>query len=383
MRRIYLDHNATTPLAPSVLEAMRPFLVEHFGDPVCDHGVGRIAAAALEEARERVAERLGGDVHEWVFTSGGTESNHLALMGCLMSDPRWPQTQVVISAVEHPAVIGPAQLAERLGARLTRVPVDRHGIVDLEKLAQLLRQPTRLVSIQHANHETGVIQPLRAIAEICHQQGTLLHSDAAQTVGKIPTRIDELGVDLLSLSAHKFYGPKGSGALFIRRGVPCEPQFHGQGEESGLRGGTANVAAIVGLAAAVDMTAKALDAAAERLSQLRERLWSGLQHGVGPELVLHGRDAERLPQTLCLSFPRVDARELLARIPELCAAVVDGSASLVAFATTQLSRSQTASPSETQQPHQAIRLSLGWGTSEDQIERTNQLLCDSWESLVS
>jgi len=362
---------------------MRPFLVEHFGDPVCDHGVGRIAAAALEEARERVAERLGGDVHEWVFTSGGTESNHLALMGCLMSDPRWPQTQVVISAVEHPAVIGPAQLAERLGARLTRVPVDRHGIVDLEKLAQLLRQPTRLVSIQHANHETGVIQPLRAIAEICHQQGTLLHSDAAQTVGKIPTRIDELGVDLLSLSAHKFYGPKGSGALFIRRGVPCEPQFHGKGEESGLRGGTANVAAIVGLAAAVDMTAKALDAAAERLSQLRERLWSGLQHGVGPELVLHGRDAERLPQTLCLSFPRVDARELLARIPELCAAVVDGSASLVAFATTQLSRSQTASPSETQQPHQAIRLSLGWGTSEDQIERTNQLLCDSWESLVS
>ncbi len=383
MRRIYLDHNATSPLAPSVLEAMQPFLVEHFGDPVCDHGVGRITAAALEESRERVAARMGGDASEWVFTSGGTESNHLALLGCLLSDPHWPQTQVVISTVEHPAVVGPAQLAKRLGIRLSRVPVDSRGIVDLEKLAQLLRQPTRLVSIQHANHETGVIQPLRKIAEICHQQGAWLHTDAVQSVGKIPTRIDELGVDLLSLSAHKFYGPKGSGALFIRRGIPCEPQFQGQGEEGGLRGGTANVAAIVGLAAAMELTSKALDAAAARLSQLRERLWSELQHAVGPELVLHGRDAERLPQTLCISFPRVDARELLARVPELCAAVVDGSQSLVASPTTPIGCAQTALPSKTEQPHQAIRLSLGWGTSEDQIERAGQLLCDSWESLVS
>ena len=358
MRRIYLDHNATSPLAPSVLEAMRPFLVEYFGDPSSDYLPGRVTAAAVQDARDNLADVLGGDPSDWVFTSGGTESNHLALLGCLLADPDWPHTRLIISAVEHPAVHGTAKLAARLGVDLAVAPVRSNGLVDLEELAALLRRPTRLVSIQHAHHETGVIQPIPAIAALCHQSNAWLHCDAAQTVGKIPTPIDELGVDLLSLSGHKLYGPQGSGALFIRRGVLCEPQFHGHGQESGLRGGMENIAAIVGLGAAVAMTAKALDPAAERLRLLRDRLWNGLQNELGSELVLHGRDTERLPQTLCISFPRADARQLLARIPELCAAVVD-------------------QPT----PANAIRFSLGWGTSEEQIERTIQLVCESWEAL--
>ena len=260
VRQIYLDYNATTPVAESVAKAMWPFLTEYFGNPSSGHAMGRICHEAIEDARGHVAALLGADRDEIVFTSGGTESNNLAIKGILLRDHPAADGHLVISAVEHPAVAQVAEHLMRLGYAVTVVACDSHALVDPDDVRKAIRSDTRLVSIMHANNEVGSVQMLREIAAICHERGVLLHTDAAQSVGKVRTKVDELDVDLLSVAGHKMYAPKGIGALFVRQTVDLEPVFHGAGHEKGLRPGTENVPHIVGLGAAAQAVAKHMEA---------------------------------------------------------------------------------------------------------------------------
>ncbi len=234
MRQIYLDYNATTPVAPSVCEALWPFLTEHYGNPSSAHWLGRACQQAVEDAREQVAQLLGAQPDEVFFTSGGTESNNLAIKGVLQTAVGY-QGHVVISSIEHPAVAQPVRFLERQGCSVSVVPTDRRGLVDPADVSAALRPDTVLVSIMHANNEMGSIQPLQQISQLCRAHGVLLHTDAAQSAGKIRVQVDELGVDLLSIAGHKLYAPKGVGALYVRHGTRIQPIQHGAGQEQGLR----------------------------------------------------------------------------------------------------------------------------------------------------
>ena len=377
MRQIYFDYNATTPIAPSVQEAMLPFLVEHFGNPSSNHSLGRAAHEAIEDARGQVGQLLGADAEEIVFTSGGTEANNLAIKGVFLRRGISSGGHVVVSAIEHPSVVGPVKFLEGLGLDVTVVGVNGQGAVQPNAVRAALRDDTLLVSILHASNETGVIQPLRQIAEICHARQILLHTDAAQTVGRIRTLVDELEVDLLSIAGHKMYAPKGVGALYIRHGVPLEPLLHGAGHEGGLRAGTENVAFIVGLGRACSLAAKNLDESQERLSNLRDRLWNLLLRGVGDDLSLNGQLAQRLPNTLSLLFPGVNGQELLAHIPELCASTGAASHSQ----TMVVSPTLAAMGVSQEHARGLVRLSLGWFTTEEEVDRAASLLIGAWESL--
>lgn len=377
MRTIYLDYNATTPVAPSVQEAMLPFLTEHYGNPSSRHALGRACHEAVEDARGQVATLLGADREEIVFTSGGTESNNLALKGVLLLDSPSAGGHLVISALEHPAVVEPARFLERLGYDVTVVGCDRQGVVDPDAVEAALRPDTRLVSIMHASNEIGTLQPLAEICEVCRRNEVLVHTDAAQSVGKVRTMVDELGVDLLSIAGHKLYAPKGVGALYVRRGVALEPVLHGAGHESGLRAGTENVPYIVALGRAALLAYKSLDASQERLSLMRDRLYDRLAAGIGRGLTLNGHSPQRLPNTLSVNFPRVPGYELLSRIPELCAstgaACHAGEAGMSAtLAAIGLSPERAAG---------TVRLSVGWYTSEEEIDRAASLLVAAWEDL--
>ncbi|HZN36651.1 MAG TPA: cysteine desulfurase family protein, partial [Pirellulaceae bacterium] len=319
MRHLYLDYNATTPIAPSVQQTLLPFLAEHFGNPSSSHALGRAAHEALEDARGHVASLLGTGPDEVVFTGGGTESNNLALKGVAFSRGTSAGGHLVITAVEHPSVVQPARFLERLGYDVTVVPVTSQGVVQPEAIARALRPDTLLVSVMLANNETGAIQPLKQIGDLCHAEHVPLHTDASQAVGKIRVQVDELGVDLLTIAGHKMYAPKGVGALYVRQGVALEPALHGAGHEAGLRAGTENVAYIAALGAAAALAGKSLDASQERLLSLRDRLLALLREGAGEKLTVHSESAPRLPNTLSISFPRATGHELLARIPELCA----------------------------------------------------------------
>ncbi|MCI0361737.1 MAG: cysteine desulfurase [Planctomycetaceae bacterium] len=377
MRQLYLDYNATTPIAPSVQEAMLPLLAEHFGNPSSNHVLGRAAAEAVEDARGQLAILLGCDPDEIVFTSGGTESNNLALKGVLLREAPAAGGHLIISAFEHPSVAAPAQFLERLGYDVTIVGVTGQGLVQPAAIRAAIRPDTRLVSIMHANNEVGTIQPLRQIAAICHEHQIPLHTDASQSVGKVRTLVDELEVDLLSVAGHKMYAPKGVGALYIRRGVELEPTQHGAGHEAGLRAGTENVASIAGLGRAATLAAKSLDQAHERMAALRDRLWQQLAAEIGNPLVLHGALVQRLPNTLSVAFPGVSGQELLARIPELCAST--GSA--CHSTGRSISPTLAAMGVSDEAARGTVRLSVGWQTTEEDIDRAASLLLGAWEGL--
>lgn len=379
MRPIYLDFNATTPIAPSVQEAMLPYLAEYFGNPSSTHALGRAAREAIEAARSHVASLLGAHADEVIFTSGATESNNLAILGVMLHFPPAIGGHLVISRLEHPSVAEPAKFLERLGYDLTVVRCNRQGVVDPDVLAAALRPDTRLVSVQHANNEIGTIQPIRRIARVCRERNILLHTDAAQTVGKIRTRVDELDVDLLSLAGHKLYAPKGIGALYVRSGTALEPLLHGAGHEGGLRSGTENVPYIVGLGQAAMLLERSLQDARQRLEMLRERLWGLLHASIGHRLTLNGRGAERLPNTLSLNFPDAIGSDLLARCPEICAST--GAACHGGLTT--LSSTLAAIGLSPDIAQGTLRLSLGWYTSEEDIERAASLLVAAWEALKS
>ncbi len=374
MRAIYLDYNATTPIAPAVQEAILPFLAEHYGNPSSNHTLGRACHEAVEDARLRVARLLGADRDEIIFTSGGTESNNLALKGVAFRHARGASGHVIISAVEHPAVIEPARWLESLGYSLTIVGCDSQGVVDPSAIEAAIRPDTVLVSVMHANNEIGTVQPIRQIAQRCRDRGVLVHTDAAQTVGKIPTRVRELGVDLLSLAGHKVYAPKGVGALYVRRGVDLEPLLHGAGHEGGLRAGTENVPYLVALGHAATLAEKHL-ADPGQLAMLRDRLEQRLRDGIGEDLSVNAARAQRLPNTLSVNFPRVTGSALLRRIPELCASTGAACHS----GSEHLSPTLAAIGLTPELSRGTVRLSVGWFTTEEEIDRAVSLLLSAWE----
>jgi cysteine desulfurase len=378
VRRIYLDYNATTPLAPSVQEAMEPFLHTHYGNPSSSHWLGRAAAEGIADARGMMAGLLGCDSEEIVFTGGGTEANNLAIKGVMLRESPTSGANIVISGFEHPAVTGPADFLRRMGYSVTVVPVDATGIVQPDEVAKAIKRKTRLVSIMHANNEIGTVQPIRKIAEICHAKSILLHTDAAQSVGKIPTLVDQMDVDLLTVAAHKFYGPKGVGALFIRDGIDLEPLLHGGDQESGVRAGTENTAGIAGLGRAAVLVHKALDESAERMAFLRDDLLTRLESGIKSGLKVNGRQAERLPNTLSVIFPKVSARAMLDRLPQLGAST--GSA---CHSTSEASGTLQAIGLSPEESLGTMRLSLGWYTSQEDIETVSEWLIGAWEALAN
>ncbi|MEO8497390.1 MAG: cysteine desulfurase family protein [Planctomycetota bacterium] len=377
MRQIYLDYNATTPIAPSVQEAMLPFISEYYGNPSSSHAPGRACHEAIEDARDRVAALLGADHDEIIFTGGGTESNNLALKGIMMARAPVFDGHLVISAFEHPAIAEPARYLERLGCRVSVVGCNRDGIVEPDSVAAVLKPNTKLVSIMHANNEIGTIQPLKEIAEVCRSRNILFHTDAAQSIGKIRTYVDELGVDMLSIAGHKLYAPKGVGALYVRQGVALEPYTHGAAHEGGLRPGTENTAFIVALGRACFMAAKAVEDVSDRMADLRDRLAKKLREAIGGELTINGVQAPRLPNTLSVNFPDVSGGELLARTPEIAAST--GSACHANM--TKLSATLAAIRLTPEQARGTMRLSVGWYTSEEDIDRAAELLIGAWESL--
>lgn len=378
VRRIYLDYNATTPLGPGVAEAMLPFLQEYYGNPSSSHALGRICHEAMEDARGHVAALIGADRDEIIFTSGGTESNNLALLGILMRDFPSAGGHLITTAVEHPAVAEPARHLARLGFDVTVVGCDANALVDPDDIQRALRADTRLVSVMHANNEVGTVQRIREIAAICHEHDVLLHTDAAQTVGKIRVKVDELNVDLLTIAGHKLYAPKGIGALFVRQQVDLEPVLHGAGHERGLRPGTENVPHIVGLGAAALLASRQLESQAARLGQLCERMAGLLREALPDELIVHGESVPRLPNTLSVRFPRVNGQQLLARIPELCASTGAACHSRGGVVSGTLRAMGLAAAGA----QGTIRLSVGWPTTDDEVDRAAELLIGAWEALV-
>ncbi len=314
--RIYLDYNASTPIAPAVAAAMRPFLDDHYGNPSSGHWAATTAKAALETARGQVATLLGCDNDEIVFTSGGSEANNFALKGAFYAW-RGKGDHIITTRVEHPAIIEPCRFLERQGARVTYLPVDGAGRIDPDDLRRAITPRTILVTIMHANNEVGTIEPIEECARIARERGVLLHTDAAQSVGKIFTEVDRLGVDLLSIAGHKLYAPKGVGALFVRRGVRLEPLIHGAGHEGGRRAGTESALLAVGLGKACEL-ARDLAPMARTLS-LRDHFWSELQRRFGSGVVLNGHPAHRLPNTLNVSFVGRIGAEVLAGLDGVAA----------------------------------------------------------------
>jgi cysteine desulfurase len=374
---IYLDYNATTPLAPAVQEAMLPFLAEHFGNPSSDHTLGRACREAVADARTRVARLLGAEADEIVFTSGGSEANNLAIKGAVAARPEVGRPHLVISAIEHPAVVEPARYLEGLGAEVSIVPVTSQGLVDLEALRGAIRRETVLVSVMHANNEIGVVQPIREIGELCRSLGVLFHTDAAQSAGKLPLDVNELAVHLLTLAGHKFYAPKGVGALYVRRGTRLVPLIHGAGQEGGLRAGTENTSSVVGLGAAATLAKNGQSDAADRMTRLRDRLWNQLRHAIGDGLTFNGEGAARLPNTLSVNFPGVNGAEVLRRAPEVCAST--GAACHAG--SNRLSATLAAIGLSTDVGRGTVRLSLGWYTSDDDVDRAAAALAAAWDGL--
>jgi cysteine desulfurase len=370
---IYLDYNATTPIDPAVVEAMEPFLRREFGNPSSTHAYGQAARGALERSRAQVAALLGTAPDEVVFTGGGSEASNLALKGVVFAALAKSPAQdlhVVTSAIEHPATLEPCAFLQRLGCRVTVVPVDRHGVVDLERLRRALAEPTLLVSIMHANNEVGTVQPIREIADMARERGALVHTDAAQSTGKIAVKVGDLGVDLLSVAGHKLYAPKGIGALCVRDGVALEPLIHGAGHERGRRAGTENVPYGVALGAACELADRSLPAATERLAALRDRLWQRLRDGLGDRVVLNGHPTSRLPNTLNVNVAGWIGADLLAAIPEIAAST--GSACHEGQVRLSPVLAAMGVPREVGQG--AVRLSVGRFSTEAEIDRAADLL---------
>jgi cysteine desulfurase len=374
MKQIYLDYNATTPIAPSVLEAIQPFLTRHYGNPSSSHAAGRAASEAIEDARTQVAGLLGVGREAIVFTSGGTESNNFAIKGAMYA-ARAPG-HMVISAIEHPAVTRPARFMEQIGHELTVVRCGRDGVVDPDDVRRAIRPDTRLVSVMHSNNEIGTLQPIAEIAWICRDRGVLFHTDASQSVGKVPTRCEDLGVDLLTIAGHKLYAPKGIGALYIREGVDLEPLLHGGDQEDGFRGGTENTPWIVGLGQACHMVAGCLDQTMERLAELRDLLHEEIESAAGCPIPINGGSAPRLPNTLSLRMPGVPGHVVLRGCPEVAAST--GSACHSEHH--DMSPVLAALGLEAREASETIRLSVGWYTSEDDIAVAANALVSAWQS---
>lgn len=370
---IYLDHNATTPVAPEVLNAMLPWLREQHGNPSSSHVFGQRAAKAVAAARAQVASLIGAQPGEIVFTGCATEANNLALCGVAQAAPPH-RRHLVISAVEHPAVTAPAMYLRGQGWDVSVLPVDAFGRVSVDDVERALRPDTALVSVMHANNEVGTLQPVAEIAALTRPRGILLHTDAAQSAGKLRVDVDELGVDLLTLAGHKFNAPKGVGALYVRAGTPIHSITHGADQEHGLRPGTENVALIVALGAAAALARASLPALTAQLRTLRDRLHVQLQAGV-PGLRLNGHPDQRLPNTLHVSFPGVIGRVLLAEVADTVAASVGSACHSEVDAVNGV---LAAMSFDAARASGAVRMSVGRTTRADEIDRAAVALIDAW-----
>ncbi|MBN1504343.1 MAG: selenide, water dikinase SelD [Candidatus Eisenbacteria bacterium] len=366
MRPVYLDYNATTPIAREVAEAMAPYLYEHFGNPSSSHPYGVAAKRAVESARAQVAVLLGCRPSEVIFTSGGTESNNHAIKGAALAR-RKHGNHVITSAVEHPAVMEVCGWLETQGFRVTILPVDEYGLVDPADLECAITPDTTLVTVMHANNEVGTIEPIAELAAIAHRHGALVHTDAAQSLGKIPVNVDALGVDLLSVAGHKLYAPKGIGALYMRGGAELEKLLHGADHESDRRPGTENVLEIVGLGRACELAGVNLDQRARTLRAMRDRLHEGLERELGRDLLkLNGHPEQRLPNTLSLSFRGIEANTLLSEIADEVAA----SAGAACHAEdVEISPVLQAMRVPVEWAMGTIRFSVGAYTTEEEIDR--------------
>ncbi len=360
-RRIYLDNNASTPIAPSVRQAMAPYLAEPFGNPSSSHWAGAPAREAVENARAQVAALLGCAPDEVVFTSGGTEANNAALTGAFFA-AAVRSRHIITTQIEHPAIIEPCRFLEGLGATVTYVGVDATGMVDPDDIRRALRPDTILVSVMHANNEVGTIQPLAEIARVTREAGVPLHSDAAQSVGKLATDVDALGVDLLSIAGHKFYGPKGVGCSVRPSRLRLEPFMHGASHESGRRAGTENVLLDVGLGAAAELACDRAWTIGVR--GLRDRFWAALQARFGERVQLNGHPTERLCNTLSVDFVGRVGSEILAALPGVAAST--GSACHADRVTLSAVLEAMRVPPEVGMG--AVRFSLGRSTTWEQLD---------------
>lgn len=380
MHTIYLDHSTTTPLAASVREAMLPFLQNMYGHPSSNHWMGRVAAEAIEDARNNLASLLACHPTEILFTSGGTESVNLALLGAGRAiGDSVDKPHCITSNLEHAAVrLSLAQL-QREGWEVSVVTCDRTGRLAASDVRKEIRAETRLISITHASYEIGTIQPLSDISELCQGLEVYFHTDAAQTVGKIECLTDQLGVDMLSLSGHKFFGPKGVGALYVRSGVPLDSILFGEGCEAGLRPGTASVANIAGLGQAAKLAQAGLASSIDRVSNLRDRFHANLQRLIGQPIAIHGEGADRLPGVLTIALPGICSGELQQRLPEIC------------FGPTMPRQNSQKSFSnsvwhglglDANQIAGTLRISIGWTTSEDELLQAAHMIASAVESLT-
>ena len=366
--QVYLDYNASTPLDSAVAAAMRPLLEDcYYGNPSSGHWASSKAKAALENARSQVAALLGAEADEIVFTSGGSEANNLALKG-LFFQHRGSPSHIVTSQIEHPATLEPCHFFERLGAKTTYVPVDGAGLVDPGDIRKAITKDTFLISIMHANNEVGTIQPVAEISRIAREHGIALHTDAAQSLGKIPARVNELGVDLLSIAGHKLYAPKGIGALYIRRGIAIEPLIHGAGHERGRRASTESALLAAALGKACEIAEPWIGMLG--VQRFRDLFWDRLKAAFGNQVVLNGHPALRLPNTLNVSFIGRIGAEILAQMPAVAAST--GSACHSGRIT--LSPVLKAMGIAPEAGMGAIRFSLGRSTTQDEVEEVTAQL---------
>ncbi len=353
MTSVYFDHAATTPVDARVLDEMLPYFVERYGNPSELHRLGREARAAVEQARVRVAAALGAGEREIVFTSGGTEGDNLALFGYLQ---RFEPGHFIISAVEHPAVMEAARALNRLGWAVDFVPVDGDGVVDVEAYDRAFRDDTRLASVMFANNVIGTLQPVAELARIAHEHGAVFHTDAVQAVGSLPVDVGELGVDMLTLSGHKLYGPKGIGALYVKRGTRLAPLLHGGGHERRLRSGTENVPGIVGLGAALELAVREMDVTRPRVEALRDRLAAGVMEAI-PEVRYLGHPTMRLPGNVSFTVRYIEGESMLLQLDAHGFMVSSGSA--CASGSLEPSHVILALGLGAEEAHGSMRLSLG------------------------
>ena len=374
MAFIYLDYNRTTPLAPSVLEAMQPYWATHFMLPGQEHPHAQAVSEALESAREGVAMLAGCDPFELVFTGGGTEANNLAVLGFLSEQE---PGHVLVSELEHDSILGVAESLRRRRWRVELVPCQTNGVVDPEQFASRLQPDTRLACLQLANPVLGTLQPVRDVADLCHNRGVPLHCDATQVFGKMPVDVVQLRADTVSISGHKFYGPKGCGAIYVRRGLRLSPIAFGEPREMGLRPGAENIPGCIGLGAAATLAGRCSADASESLARLRDRFIQRVQEVVTPTPRVLCQDAARLPNTIAMEMP-CDARQLQRAARTLVVATAQSDTP-----PDEMTRTLVAIGKSDVEIKRTVRVSLGWTSSSEQVDRAADLLAEACDGLTT
>jgi len=370
MKRIYLDYAATTPTHPEVVEAMLPYFRDACGNPSSIHSFGQEAKAAIEEARDKIATLIGARSEEIIFTSGGTEADNFAVIGVAYAN-EGKGNHIITTSIEHHAVIETCKSLERRGFEVTYLPVDSYGLVDPQNVEKAITDRTILIAVMHANNEVGTIEPIAEIGRIARERGIPFHTDAVQTVGHIPVDVNELGVDLLAISAHKLYGPKGVGTLYIRKGTRIIPFVHGGEQERRRRAGTENVPGIVGFGKAVEIAQEEMDEEAKRLISLRDKLIKGLMGGI-EHIHLNGHPTRRLPNNVNMSIEFVEGESMLLNLDLEGIAASTGSA--CSSSSLQPSHVLLAMGLSHELAHGSLRFTLGRETTEEEIERVSAIL---------